>query len=109
METFQTVLARRLADALEKLGLPNTGELTPATDPRFGDYQTNVALVLGKQRGEPPRTLADKIVQVLEVADLCQVFTAIQPIVWKSGINAEAFLVVFLRVGHGPDYLFHKP
>ena len=72
METFQTLLATRLADALAKLGLSNAGELTPATDPRFGDYQTNVALVLGKQRGEHPRTLAEKIVEALEVADLCQ-------------------------------------
>jgi arginyl-tRNA synthetase len=71
METFQTLLAKRLADALAKLGLSNAGELTPATDPRFGDYQTNVALVLGKQRREHPRTLADKIVKALEVADLC--------------------------------------
>jgi arginyl-tRNA synthetase len=72
METFQTLLAKRLADALAKLGLSNAGELTPATDPRFGDYQTNVALVLGKQRREHPRTLADKIVEALEVADLSQ-------------------------------------
>ncbi len=72
METFQTLLAQRLAGALEKLGLPNAGELTPATDPRFGDYQTNVALILGKKRGEDPRTLASKIVETLEVIDLCQ-------------------------------------
>ncbi len=72
METFQTLLARKLADALAKLGLPNAGELTPATDPRFGDYQTNAALVLGKQRGENPRTLAGKIVGALDVVDLCE-------------------------------------
>src|SRR5438132_4416427 len=72
METFQTLLARKLADALAKLGLPNAGELTPATDPRFGDYQTNTALVLGKQRGENPRTLAGDIVAVLDVVDLCE-------------------------------------
>jgi len=72
METFQTLLAKKLADALAKLGLPNAGELTPATDPRFGDYQTNAALVLGKQRGENPRTLADKIVGALDVVDLCE-------------------------------------
>ena len=72
METFQTLLARKLADALAKLGLPNAGELTPATDPRFGDYQTNTALVLGKQRGENPRTLAGKIVGALDVVDLCE-------------------------------------
>jgi arginyl-tRNA synthetase len=72
METFQTLLAKKLADALAKLGLPNAGELTPATDPRFGDYQTNAALVLGKQRGENPRTLAAKIVGALDVVDLCE-------------------------------------
>jgi arginyl-tRNA synthetase len=72
MQTFQTVLANKLADALAKLGLANAGELTPATDPRFGDYQTNVALVLGKQRGENPGTLAVKIMEALDVADLCQ-------------------------------------
>jgi arginyl-tRNA synthetase len=72
METFQTLLAKKLADALAKLGLPNAGELTPATDPRFGDYQTNAALVLGKQRGENPRTLAGKIVGTLDVVDLCE-------------------------------------
>ena len=72
METFQTLLAKKLADALGKLGLPNAGELTPATDPRFGDYQTNAALVLGKQRGENPRTLAGKIAGALDVVDLCE-------------------------------------
>ena len=72
METFQTILAKRLADALAKAGLPNAGELTQATDPRFGDYQTNAALVLGKQRGENPRTVAEKILKHLEVSDLVE-------------------------------------
>ena len=70
METFQTLLAKRLADALTKAGFPNVGELTQATDPRFGDYQTNAALVLGKQGGENPKTVAEKILQHLDVADL---------------------------------------
>jgi len=72
METFQTVLAKRLADALAKAGLPNAGELTQATDPRFGDYQTNAALVLGKQRGENPRTVAEKILGNLDVAEFSE-------------------------------------
>jgi arginyl-tRNA synthetase len=67
METFQTLLGNKLAEALAKAGLPNAGELTPATDPRFGDYQTNAALVLGNQRGENPRVLAARIIQDLEV------------------------------------------
>ena len=70
MQTFQSSLAKKLSDALASAGLPAAaGELTQATDPRFGDYQTNVALVLGKQRGENPRALAEKIVAHLDVED----------------------------------------
>src|SRR6476619_4634326 len=72
METFQSLLAKKLSDALKNAGLPEAGELTPATDPRFGDYQTNAALVLGKQRGENPRALAEKIVAHLDVDDFCE-------------------------------------
>jgi arginyl-tRNA synthetase len=71
METFQTILAKRLSDALTAAGLSNAGDLTPATDPRFGDYQTNAALVLGKERSENPKILAAKILAQLDVGDLC--------------------------------------
>ena len=72
METFQSLLAKKLSNALAAAGLPDAGELTPATDPRFGDYQTNAALVLGKQRGENPREIAEKIVGNLDVSDVCE-------------------------------------
>src|SRR5947208_2114113 len=72
MDTFQSLLAKKLSDALASVGLPVAGELTQATDPRFGDYQTNVALVLGKQRGENPRALAEKIVTQLDVSDVSE-------------------------------------
>ena len=72
MDTFQSVLAKKLSDALASAGLPAAGELTQATDPRFGDYQTNVALVLGKQRGENPRELAEKIIAQLDVSDVSE-------------------------------------
>src|SRR6266705_1016636 len=65
METFQTILRRKLSAALAAAGLPNAGELTPATDERFGDYQTNAALILAKQRGENPRDLAQRILDHL--------------------------------------------
>jgi arginyl-tRNA synthetase len=68
METFQALLTRKLAEALTAAGLPQAGAVTPATDPRFGDYQTNAALVLAKQLGENPRALAQKI---LDAYDLC--------------------------------------
>jgi arginyl-tRNA synthetase len=65
---------------LRKAGLPEAGELTQAGDPRFGDYQTNVALVLGKQRGENPRCLAEKIVERLDVDGICD-----RPVVAGAG------------------------
>src|SRR3989449_6519771 len=72
MKTFQSLLAKKLSEALAKAGLPTAGELTPATDRRFGDYQTNAALVLGKERGENPRALAEKIAAHFDVGDLCE-------------------------------------
>src|SRR5262249_51347080 len=72
MRSFQLLLAKKVSNALASAGLPEAGELTQATDPRFGDYQTNVALVLGKQRGENSRALAEKIVAHLNVDDLCE-------------------------------------
>jgi arginyl-tRNA synthetase len=72
MDTFQSLLSKRLSHALAGAGLPEAGELTQSTDPRFGDYQANVALVLGKQRAENPRALAEKIAAHLDVADLCE-------------------------------------
>src|SRR5438034_10018018 len=72
METFQSLLAKKLSNALKNAGLPDAGELTPASDPRFGDYQTNAALVLGKQRGENPRVVAEKVVSHLDAGDVCE-------------------------------------
>jgi arginyl-tRNA synthetase len=72
METFQSLLAKKLSNALKNAGLPEKGELTPASDPRFGDYQTNAALILGKERGENPRVLAEKIVAQFDAGDVCE-------------------------------------
>jgi arginyl-tRNA synthetase len=72
VETFQALLAQKVAEALSAAGLPHVGALTPATDPRFGDYQTNAALILGKQRGENPRAIAQKILDAYDLSDLCE-------------------------------------
>lgn len=37
----------------------------PATDPKFGDYQCNVAMSLGKQLGKKPRDIAQAIADAL--------------------------------------------
>ncbi len=80
METFQALLATKLTQALAAAGFENVGELTPATDPRFGDYQTNAALVLGKQLGKNPREIAAKILEHVDVGELSE-----QPTVAGAG------------------------
>ena len=45
--------------------------LTLASNPKFGDYQSNIALTLAKELQEKPRTLAQTLVDQLQVADLC--------------------------------------
>jgi len=39
---------------------------------KFGDYQANLAMPLGKRLGRPPRQVAAEIVERLDVADLCR-------------------------------------
>jgi arginyl-tRNA synthetase len=72
MNTFQEIFSQKLAEALSAAGLPQAGAVTPATDPRFGDYQSNAALVLAKQLGENPRALAQRILDVYARWDICE-------------------------------------
>lgn len=45
--------------------------IRPSSDAKFGDYQANCAMPLGKQLGRPPREIAAALVAGLDVADLC--------------------------------------
>ncbi|MDO5682172.1 MAG: arginine--tRNA ligase [Propionibacteriaceae bacterium] len=47
-------------------------ELRAATKPQFGHFQSNVALRLAKSEGKPPREVAQRIVDTLDVSDLCE-------------------------------------
>ena len=40
-------------------------------DPKFGDYQANFAMPLGKQLGKPPRDVAGEIVSNLDIEGFC--------------------------------------
>ena len=64
-------LESRLATALIfVLGEPATASVTSTADLRFGDYQSNAAMVLAKQRKTNPRALAQQIIDSLDLTDL---------------------------------------
>jgi len=71
-------LRERFGTALSTLGIaqPDRAELLamvlPSQDARFGDYQANVAMPLGKRLGKPPREIAAELVRLVNVADLCE-------------------------------------
>ncbi|MBE9207689.1 arginine--tRNA ligase [Nostoc sp. LEGE 06077] len=46
--------------------------LVPAGNPKFGDYQANVALSLSKKLGQQPRAIASAIVEKLDVSQICE-------------------------------------
>lgn len=71
METIPFLLAAKVRAAVADLG-DVTPQITVATDVRFGDYQTNVAMVLAKQQRANPRQLAQQIIDKLDLAEMCE-------------------------------------
>jgi arginyl-tRNA synthetase len=69
-----TELRRRFRVALDAL-VDDPGDLLdlirPAQDARFGDYQANCAMPLGKRMGQSPRDVAAAIVERLDIQDIC--------------------------------------
>lgn len=74
---FRTALAAVAGGALTATELAELVEMVrPSQDAKFGDYQANCAMPLGKKLGRPPREVATAIVELLngsgELATICQ-------------------------------------
>ncbi|MGB8699278.1 MAG: arginine--tRNA ligase, partial [Thermosynechococcaceae cyanobacterium] len=83
MGSIQDTLKQRFQDALAKAFGAAYATSDPilgvATNPKFGDYQANVALALAKPLGCAPRSAAEQILAHLDVADLCETPTIAGP------------------------------
>ncbi len=68
MSTGADVLRREITRAAVALGAPD--DLVPLLerprDPAFGDWATNVAMVLAKQLGQKPRDLAQRLIDTID-------------------------------------------
>ncbi len=75
LATFPQELSERLHAAAEKVGLAehvasHPIEVHEATDPRFGDYQSNIAMKLAKALKQNPRELAVRLIEHCDVSGI---------------------------------------
>jgi arginyl-tRNA synthetase len=74
--TVISELKHRFASALEAaLGAEFRAQdpvLVSTSNPKFGDYQANFAMGLSKQLAQPPRQIAQAVLDRLDVSDLCE-------------------------------------
>ncbi|WP_460193916.1 arginine--tRNA ligase [Thermosynechococcus sp. FA-CM-4201] len=82
--------------------------LLPASQAKFGDYQSNVCLSLAKQVGKAPRELAQEVVAHLNVEDLCQPVEIAGPGFLNFRLKPD-FLARSLQAAIGSDRLGIPP
>ncbi|MEM1110072.1 MAG: arginine--tRNA ligase [Planctomycetota bacterium] len=74
MNDLQAILESRLQAAVAKAFGSEHADADPAirpsNNPKFGDYQANLAMALGKKLGRKPRDVADEIVAALDSVGL---------------------------------------
>jgi arginyl-tRNA synthetase len=92
--TFPQLLQQRVTTALAALGhtLPEgfTAAVDQAADARFGDYQTNAAMVLAKALKTNPRALATELAAAIDVTGLSTPPTVAGPGFINFAITPEA-------------------
>ncbi len=64
--------------------------ITPGKNPKFGDFQCNAAMALGKQLALPPRDVAAALVAKVDLADLAEPLT-------PASIAGPGFINITLR------------
>ena len=67
---FAAALKELAGDSQDVAGL--AAMVLPSQEAKFGDYQANCAMPLGKRLGKPPREIAAELVERLDVSELCE-------------------------------------
>ena len=75
-DSLINVLRDRFAAAVAAVAKAELGEidpvLRPAGDPKFGDYQCNVAMSLAKRLKAKPREIAERIVEAVDLEGVAE-------------------------------------
>ncbi len=103
--TAMASLATRLSERFAAVTHGVDPELRPATKPQFGHFQCNVAMRLAKQEGAKPRDIAQRIVDRIDIDDLCEPLEIAGPgfinIRLKNAVLAEEANRLLTDPAHG--------
>ncbi|WP_114195140.1 arginine--tRNA ligase [Edaphovirga cremea] len=85
---IQALLSEKVSQALIAAGAPADSEaqVRQSAKAQFGDYQANGVMSVAKKLGMPPRQLAEKVVQLLELDGIAS----------KTEIAGPGFINIFL-------------
>ncbi|GKW22772.1 arginine--tRNA ligase [Pectobacterium polonicum] len=85
---IQALLSEKVSQALTAAGAPADSEaqIRQSAKAQFGDYQANGVMAVAKKLGMPPRQLAEKVVQLLELEGIAE----------KTEIAGPGFINIFL-------------
>ena len=74
MKTVIDILEERISSAIADVtGLGGQAAVvSPTADSKFGDYQVNGIMAAAKKMKVNPRQLAEKVLQKIDVADICE-------------------------------------
>ncbi|UCE47680.1 MAG: arginine--tRNA ligase, partial [Phycisphaerales bacterium] len=74
MKSVLDMLEERITAAMATLAASEdcAAMVRPATDVKFGDYQANGVMALAKKLKTNPRKLAEKVVDNLDLSDICE-------------------------------------
>ena len=74
MKAAVDILEERISTAMKTVaGRDDCAAIVrPATDAKFGDYQANGVMALAKKLKTNPRKLAEKVVNNLDISDICE-------------------------------------
>lgn len=86
---IQVLLSDKVSQALIAAGAPADCEaqVRQSAKAQFGDYQANGVMSVAKKLGMPPRQLAEKVVQLLDLGDVAS----------KVEIAGPGFINIFLN------------
>ncbi|REK27132.1 MAG: arginine--tRNA ligase [Planctomycetota bacterium] len=72
-ERFHPALAALAEDLAAPLQIESLLEMVkPSGEAKFGDYQANFAMPLGATLKQPPREVAARVVEMVDLADVCE-------------------------------------